>query len=64
MYIYVLVLYRLQLFIHDVHLRVTYGEDVTFCYSRACGVPFNSKLYTILCVDKALAVAVHSCVGH
>ena len=45
-------------------LRVTYGEDVTFRCSRACSVPFNSKLITILCVDKALAVAVQSCVSH
>ena len=37
---------------------------MAFCWSRACGVPFNSKLYTILCVDKALAVAVQSCVRH
>ena len=59
-----LVLHRLQLLIHDVHLRVTYGEDVTCHCSRACGVPFNSKLHTVLCVNKALAVAVHSCVGH
>ena len=51
-----LVLNGLQLFNHDVHLRVTYGEDVAFHCSRACGVSFNSKLYSILCVDKVLAL--------
>ena len=55
---------RLQLPAHDVHLRVTYGEDVTVHSSRAGGVPFNSKVHTVLCVDKALAVAGHSFVGH
>ena len=55
---------RLQLPAHDVHLRVTYGEDIAFRFSRAGGVPFNSKMHTVLCVDKALAVTVHSCVGH
>ena len=37
---------------------------MTFCCSRACNVPFNSKLHTVLYVDKALAIAVHSCVSH
>ena len=59
-----LVQYRVQLLIHDVHLLVTYEEDVAFHCSRACCVPFNSKLHTVLCVDKALAVAVQGCVSH
>ena len=37
---------------------------MAFHCSRACGVSFKGELYTILCVEKALAVAVHSCVGH
>ena len=57
-------LYRLQLLIHYVHLGVTCGEYVAFHCSRTCGVPFKGELYTILCVDKALPVAVHSCVSH
>ena len=37
---------------------------MAFRFSRADVVPFNSKVHTVLCVDKSLAVVVHSCVGH
>ena len=35
-----------------------------FVFPEPCVVPFNSKVHTVLCVDKSLTVAVHSCVGH
>ena len=35
-----------------------------FRFSRAVGVPFNNKVHTFPCVDKALAITVHSCVSH
>ena len=59
-----LVLNRLQLPVHDVHLRVRDGEDVAVCVSRAGGDPFDLELHTVLCIDQPLAVAVHGGVGH
>ena len=37
---------------------------MAFHCSRACGVSFKGELYTILRVDKALAVVVQGCVSH
>ena len=59
-----LVLNRLQLPAHDVHLRVRDGEDVAVCVSRAGGCSLDLELHAILCIDQPLAVAVHGGVGH
>ena len=37
---------------------------MAFRFSRAGGVSCNSKLHVVICVDKALAIAVQSCVSH
>ena len=59
-----LVLHRLQLLVHDVHLRVSDGEDVAVCGARAGSGALEFKLHAVLCIDQPLPAAVHCGVSH
>ena len=59
-----LILNRLQLSVHYVHLGITNGEDVAVHGFRARGRSFDLKMHAIFGVDKPRSVAVQCCVGH
>ena len=63
-FIFFLILNRLQLFVHHVHLGITNGVDVAVQVSRARSRSFDLKMHAIFGVDKTRSVAVQCCVGH
>ena len=62
-YCYCLILNRLQLSDHYVHLGITNGVDVAVHVSRARGRSFDLKMHAICGVDKLRSVAMQCCVG-
>ena len=52
----ILILHRLELFLHDVHLRIADGENVAFHISRARRLSVDLKEDTVFGVNKTDAV--------
>ena len=57
-------LHRLELFLHDVHLRNADDENVAFHVSRARHLSVDLKEHTVCGVNKTDATAMHFGVRH
>ena len=60
----ILILHRLELFVHNVHLSIADSENMAFYTSRARSLSFDFKKLTVVGVHKTDAAAMHLGVRH